>query len=286
MPPRVSKYMTSEVVTADENDNLARIRNLMIRYGIGRVVIVSSKSGGKVVGIISRSDFVRIMYNRKRMYRPLTDILAKEIMSTPVYSIRPTRAIKRAAHIMLTRKIGSLVVMDIVNGVEELKGIITKTDIVRAYAENYKGVHSVEDMMITDDLPIVHPQHSFFYVAEVVGEHGRAIVVDNGKVVGVITKADIMYSNIFPLARTGAKFVKRAGITGRGLPGVVRIYTIPVAYDIMTPNPITVSPAEDLAEASRIMITNGISTLPVVDDSGRLVGLVTKKEVLKAVRKG
>ena len=48
----------------------------------------------------------------------------------------------------------------------------------------------------------------------------------------------------------------------------------------MTGNPITVHPEATLIEASKTMIDRGISSLPVVS-SGRVVGLITKREIAK-----
>jgi CBS domain-containing protein len=54
----------------------------------------------------------------------------------------------------------------------------------------------------------------------------------------------------------------------------------------MTPNPIVIRPDEDLAKAAEIMHREGIGILPVVDDYGNLLGVVSKIEILKAVIRG
>lgn len=51
---------------------------------------------------------------------------------------------------------------------------------------------------------------------------------------------------------------------------------------IMSTDLITVHPAETLAEVRKLMHNNRIHHLPVIDDSGKLVGLVTLTNVLAA----
>ena len=280
MPPRVASYMSSPVITASKNDSLAHVRNLMIRHKIGKVVITDNN---EVLGIISKSDFVKIVYNRRRYLKPLNMILAYEIMTSPVFAIQPDKSIKAAAHAMLKRNIGSLLVMS-KDG--KLVGIITKADLVKAYASRYGGIYRVFDFMISNP-PTAHLAHSLYYLVDLIRESdcGKVVVVDGNKPVGVVTKADITFLNMSQLGRRGVKFYKRAGITARGFEGVIRMYTLPLAMDIMTPNPLTVRPDEDLAMAADTMVKNKIGTLPVVDEHDYLIGLITKKDIIKALRK-
>jgi CBS domain-containing protein len=53
------------------------------------------------------------------------------------------------------------------------------------------------------------------------------------------------------------------------------------AADIMTKPVITVTPETKIAEAARLMLQHRISGLPVVDDSGRVVGIVTEGDLLR-----
>ncbi len=53
------------------------------------------------------------------------------------------------------------------------------------------------------------------------------------------------------------------------------------AGDVMTTGAATVRPDASLAEAARIMVEHRISGLPVVDASGRLVGVVTEGDFLR-----
>lgn len=52
------------------------------------------------------------------------------------------------------------------------------------------------------------------------------------------------------------------------------------AKDIMTANPVTVSPDHGIRHAIQIMLERKISGLPVVDDAGQVVGMLTEGDLL------
>ncbi len=54
---RVADHMTQGVITVDEDANLNQIAELLVRSGVRRLPVVSN---GRVVGIVSRRDLVRV----------------------------------------------------------------------------------------------------------------------------------------------------------------------------------------------------------------------------------
>jgi len=53
------------------------------------------------------------------------------------------------------------------------------------------------------------------------------------------------------------------------------------AADVMVPNVITVSPEATVEDVAEILLANRISGLPVVDNNGTLVGIVTEGDLLR-----
>ena len=53
------------------------------------------------------------------------------------------------------------------------------------------------------------------------------------------------------------------------------------ARDIMTPNPVTVTPETSISEASRLLLEHRFNGLPVVDASGALKGVLTQSDLVK-----
>jgi CBS domain-containing protein len=53
--------------------------------------------------------------------------------------------------------------------------------------------------------------------------------------------------------------------------------------DMMTPEPVTVRPDASIEEAARVIAERRHNRLPVVDEDGRLLGLLTRVDVLDAL---
>jgi CBS domain-containing protein len=50
--------------------------------------------------------------------------------------------------------------------------------------------------------------------------------------------------------------------------------------DVMSPDVITVTPEASIEMAARLLVNHGISGLPVVDDQGNLVGIITERDLI------
>jgi CBS domain-containing protein len=65
---------------------------------------------------------------------------------------------------------------------------------------------------------------------------------------------------------------------------VLAAYTLPeelTVRDLMTERPHTTSPEMPLRDAARDMLQTGLSALPVVDADGRLLGLLSERELMR-----
>ncbi|MFF4894166.1 CBS domain-containing protein [Micromonospora chersina] len=136
----------------------------------------------------------------------------------------------------------------------------------------------VQDVMTTD-VATVREGTAYREIVDVLtGRHVTAApVVDGaGQVLGVVSEADLMYKvelqgqpqprRILP-DRHRREARAKAGAT--------------LAADLMTAPPVTVAPDASLVEAARTMDVRGVKRLPVIDDLGRLVGIVTRGDLLK-----
>lgn len=54
-----------------------------------------------------------------------------------------------------------------------------------------------------------------------------------------------------------------------------------LAKDVMSRNPVFVSPDTNLRKAIRLMAHKGVSGLPVIDDDGKLCGMLTEGDILQ-----
>ena len=53
----------------------------------------------------------------------------------------------------------------------------------------------------------------------------------------------------------------------------------------MTPKPITITSNDPLSRAAELMIKHGISDLPVTDPKGKVCGIATKADIVRAIAK-
>lgn len=126
---------------------------------------------------------------------------------------------------------------------------------------------------MTTDVVSVTPETSLLKVGKLLKDHNirrLPVLDDKGHVVGIISDRDVrdaspskattldMYEMHYLLAELKAK-------------------------NIMTANPVTISPAETVEKAVMLMLDHKIGGLPVVEESGRLVGILSDQDVFKAL---
>jgi CBS domain-containing protein len=278
MTIKVEKYMSSPVISVYESDNIARVRNLMLRYRISRVVVVDTNH--KPVGIISRHDIINYFADRRRAEKRLEEVYAREIMRSPLIKVSPNTSIKKAAELMLKNNINSLPVISLEEGLE---GILTATDLLRAFRDHVRGRVKVSEYM-RKDYKTARRDHSLFHIIDLLNKDPdrKVVVVEDDRPIGIITESDIVFIEPRSLWVKGS-YMKRRGLTARGHLSIVRDYIIPVAEDLMTPDPLTINENEDLSAAADIMYKNRFGALPVVDEKDLMKGLVTKRVIIKAL---
>ncbi|MEV5408749.1 CBS domain-containing protein [Thermopolyspora sp. NPDC052614] len=146
----------------------------------------------------------------------------------------------------------------------------------------------VKDVM-TADVASVHADTSFKDVAELLMARGVSAVpvVDAaGHVVGVVSELDLLHKEEFkdqyyregyqpPLrARLRHRFSEEGATAERKARG-------DTAGELMTCPAVTVTPDTSVVTAVRMMEGHGVKRLPVVDEQGRLQGIVSRHDLLK-----
>jgi CBS domain-containing protein len=100
------------------------------------------------------------------------------------------------------------------------------------------------------------------------------VVDGEGRVIGVVSEADMLNKEadldkepetLSSLLRFG-QLEKAAGVT---------------AAELMTKPPVTIGPGAKLAEAARLMRDRRVKRLPVINDTGLLIGIISRADVLR-----
>jgi CBS domain-containing protein len=149
-------------------------------------------------------------------------------------------------------------------------------------------VATVGDIMERDPVT-VRPEDTVETLLRRLREHelpGVPVVNGGGRCIGIVTESDLVLRDeeedlrlplhidllggtvfLGPVKRFEERFRKAIAST---------------VEDMMTRNPLTVSPEDDVHEAGRLIAEHRHNRLPVVE-YGRLVGVVTRLDVLEAI---
>jgi len=130
----------------------------------------------------------------KRIFRVLEEIEggrveARTVMNSPVIYVSPDDSLRRAAEIMIGSEISQLPVIH--RG--KVVGGVTENNIIKAVVEKGSSADSIKIREIMEDpFPFVNPDESLTTISRLLLEHVAVLVIDEGRVVGIITKQDVM----------------------------------------------------------------------------------------------
>ena len=136
----------------------------------------------------------------------------------------------------------------------------------------------VRDVMTTK-VVTAEPSTPFKEIAARLAQHriSAVPVVDAGRrVLGIITEADLLLKQEHPDPKADISLIwTRRRRRERAKAAAA------VAGKLMTSPAATVAPTATITEAARRMHAAGVKRLPVVDEMGRLVGIVSRADLLK-----
>jgi CBS domain-containing protein len=147
---------------------------------------------------------------------------------------------------------------------------------------------TVREIMETG-VATVHPDDTIESVLRTLRDHelpGIPVVNEGQRCVGIITEADLIMAGEEEDLHLPHYFELFGGIvfleSTKKFEERLRKATGSLARDLMTANPITISPDASVEEAARVIARRKHNRLPVVEH-GRVVGLVTRADVLGAL---
>ncbi|MFI6463082.1 CBS domain-containing protein [Streptomyces sp. NPDC050538] len=124
----------------------------------------------------------------------------------------------------------------------------------------------------------------FKEVARLLGEHrvsGLPVVDEDDQVIGVVSETDLMaHQAEAPDPYEPKKRFRFADLTRSAKRRAAKA-TARTAGRLMTAPPVTVHAEDTIVEAARTMAQHRVERLPVLDEEHRLVGIVTRRDVLQ-----
>lgn len=222
---------------------------------------------------------------------------AKDIMTKRVIRVNPDAPLSKVIRLLLKSRISGVPVVD---EKEKVVGVVTEEDLLykgkipisvnssvawfyyygdyvdpqkladecrKVYGKTASEIMSTTPVLVSEDIDVTK-------IAYLMLEKGvrRVFVMKNGKLAGVVSRADL-------LKQVGGKAVsgpqKKSKIELGPKPGG------PIkARDIMTSKVIAINRDTSLKDIATMLISNRITGVPVVDEQSRVIGIVAESDLL------
>jgi CBS domain-containing protein len=193
--------------------------------------------------------------------RPTTKV--KDVMATRrLVSVKPDDDVAFAARLMNWAGVRHV---PVVKG-RTVVGVFTERDYLRYRAETGgQGALDPVSRFMASPAETISPDDPLTAASALMLSRrlGCLPVVADGQLVGIITANDLLAADV------------RAATPHLSL-------DTPIS-SVMTPSPVVVHPHEPLLEAIALMAQRSVRHVPVTDAEGRLVGMVTDRDVRAAV---
>ena len=262
---QIKNLMSEDIITIDKDQNLSDALKLLRKHNVSRLPVTNHK---ELVGIISERDIANKLGSSKYESMPASRLHISSVMVKDVLTVPQTMQLDDVAKLMLDNGIGSVPVMDD----DKMVGIVSKADFVTLAVGIAFNKITVKEIM-TKDLTVVSPTERLVHARRLMIESkvGRLPVVDEDKLVGMVTSKDLMRAFIDFRKKVPEKYQKS------------QIKDV-LVEDIMSSNPVVTSKDATISEVAEIMMETGYNGLPVVDGD-ELVGIITQTDILRLIQK-
>ena len=126
---------------------------------------------------------------------------------------------------------------------------------------------------MTKNIVIAHPDTTLPEAHQLMMDNNirrLPVVEKNGRLIGIVTLGDVR----------GAQPSEATSLSIWEMNYLLANLKL---KKIMTPDPVTVEPDATIGEAARLMLENKVSGLPVVDEEGKLQGIITESDIFSMV---
>jgi CBS domain-containing protein len=271
------KGIMQKPITIENSLMLSNVIHKFIETKKSRLLTTNSQ--GKIVGIITQKDigFFLFVNNTEKT---LDEISVSEI-SRPLIEVSESTPIEDAAHIMYTKKIGSVGV-----SFSDTVGIVTKTDLTKYYYQNFVGYKKIGDAMTVSYSAMYEDDKLCQILQKMLSDKVSRLVIKDkeNNATGVVSFGDVFRIS----ARLGQEkevldnsdpaisviFPRKGFLSESGFGGTIS------AKDVMSNSIKSVDYNDDLVSACSEMLDNEINGCGVLIN-GKLSGIVSKTDVIK-----
>jgi CBS domain-containing protein len=253
---KVKEIMTRDVITVEVTEGILDVMEMMVAKKVGRVIITEKQLP---VGIFTEQDVLKRVVNKK-LDDKKTSI--KKVMTTPIHAVREDASIVEVLGKMYKGKFRHMLVRGEKNA---MVGLVSMRRILKLVVE-LEGDHAKSGTIgsIMSSFVTVDASQSIYDAIGVMIKKntGCVVVVSGGGLIGIFTERDV-------LTRVAVKNIDSSKS---------------LVKEIMTADPISMAHSAPIADVLAEMDKRGFRNMPIRNDSGELVGIVSMADILKYAR--
>ncbi|NES97436.1 MAG: CBS domain-containing protein [Desertifilum sp. SIO1I2] len=146
----------------------------------------------------------------------------------------------------------------------------------------------VADVMTRDPV-VVNPKTTLQQAINTLAEHriSGLPVVEEGKLIGVISESDLLWQETgvtpppYIMLLDSVIFLQNPATYEKDLHKAMGL----TVAEVMSDRPITIEADRPLKDAAKLMHERNIRRLPVLDEAGTLVGILTRGDIIRSMVK-
>lgn len=249
----IKDLMSPAVATVSPDATVAEVVRIMRRRVVSSMVVADGQR--RPLGIFTERDAVAAAHRQLNIHH----VRVRELMGSPPLTADGGAGFRDAYVKMVEQGVRHLIVVDVDGCVE---GLLSEGDFLKSLGPEQLLTIKQVDSVMTRRVVSVAPDDTLETAVQCMaeGRYSCVLVVRDECPLGMLTERDVL-----GLLEDVVDF---------GSVSVSRYMSSPVA---------TVTAGEPVVKAERYMEAKQIRRLAVVDDAGRIVGLITRHDLVKGV---
>ncbi|HPJ29917.1 MAG TPA: CBS domain-containing protein [Methanothrix sp.] len=245
------KEIMSAPTTIDKSERIGHALDVMEKRDLRRLLVTND---GKLGGTITMRQIARVLGTRQRLGLPASSLHVATATSDSVIKVDPEMKIDDA--VLLLQKTSVLVVMD----GDEILGWVRPKDMLKAIRMTGLAADAMRTPLTAK------PSDRLIHVRRVMLDQdvGRLPVMENGKLVGIISERDV------------AKSLRAFRDLVQGGQQDPRVKNLLVS-DVMSRGVKSIFLDTTLEDARKKMLELDLGGMPVLNQNNELVGMLTRR---------
>ena len=267
--------ISNKPITILKNSTISDVIKKLLESKLSRLIVVES---GKPVGIITEKDVGLFLFSENTK-QGLDDIPISKIMK-PILYVEEGLTPQESAKMMIEKGVSSLTI----GSEDNIKGIFTKTDLVRYYLENPSEKKVVDYM--THEYVFTHSAAPLFKVVRKMLENkvSRVIVKNqNEEPIGIISFRDLFRISLELGSEEDGLGFGFSDQIRKGFLSEEGFGDISLAREVMTKGIVSIRFNEEISSACNLILDNNVSGLVVLDGNDSIAGIISKTDITKAI---